>query len=112
MSDRRVLDVVFVLRRETRQHLLIGLAEGPLTARMISDRLNVPISTVRANLRTLEHHGLVVRETEKARNAYRLGPEVRVSKRARTATITFDAPPSGRMDLRVPYPPPPRRTKR
>lgn len=104
MPRRRVLDVLFVLRRTTRRRMLVELTKGPLTARAISERLNVPIATARANLRVLEEHGLVVRGKTGTGIAFRLGAEVTVFACADAVKITFSTPCNGRFEVELPYP--------
>ncbi len=93
-----ILDLIYVLRVDTRRRILVRLVRGPRTATELASELGRSLSAVRRNLKRLEQLELVGRD-EAATSNYRLGPRVRLARRRGEKTLVVEDGRGGRLEM-------------
>ena len=87
--------MVYVLNRATRQRLVARIAMGATTVRELADALDLPISTVRDNLRALESVRIVTKSVRGAKASYGLGRGVSAQTTDTQIVIRLKPPGKG-----------------
>ena len=91
-----------VLMRPTRERIVVKIALGATTARELAQELNLPVSTVRDNLRALESVGIATKSVRGGTARYRLGRGV--SARTTDKEVVIRLKPPGKGSLEVGHP--------